>query len=126
MTADIKIAIEMYFNTKWTTTPIQYEGVKLATIPDKYIGLIYNPVLNEQYAFDGTTTGRIRHVGIQKVFCYAKSTTLAYKLADDVKTFLNGLELNGIVFQIGQDRSVLDLENGYFECLVQTELVKFN
>lgn len=125
MTADIKKDIEKYFIANWTATKIQFEGVNTNITDDEYIGLVYNPVLNERYAFDGTNSGRVRQLGIQKVFCYAKNTTKAYTLADTVKTFLNGAEFNGLDFEIGQDRMVVDLENGFFEVLVETQVNKF-
>lgn len=127
MTADIKATIEQEFLSNWSTTPIQFEGVKFDyTGKDSWVSLVYTPVVSDRYGFNGTAIGRVRYVGIQKVFCYAKNPTKAYKLADAVKTFLNGKEINGLVFDIGQDRAVLDLNNGYFETVVNTEVVNFS
>ena len=116
-TASIKATIETYFKTNWTSTSIQYEGAPFDYDgKSSWISLVYIPVANDQYAMDGTSTGRISYAAMLKVFCYAKSSTLAYSLADSVKTFLNGKQLTGdIQVEIGQDRGANDLDNGYFE-----------
>ena len=88
--------------------------------------MVYAPVQNEQYAFDGSSCGRIAYYGQMKVFCYAKSTTLSYILADNVKAFFNGLQLTGSIdIEIGQDRAVNDLNNGLFEAVCIFNLTQF-
>ena len=128
MTADIKRAIEQYFISNWdrVTVPIQFEGTKFNyDDQNDFISLVYNPVINERYGFDGTSCGRVKFTAIQKIFCYAENPTKAYELADTVKTFLNGIDINGVTFDIGQDRTALDLDNGFFEVLVEITLIKY-
>ena len=116
-TFNIKASIEQYFIDNWSDTDIQFEGLNFDySNLDSWISLKYIPVENISYAFDGTYNGRIKYNAQLKVFCYAKSVPLAFKLGDDVKTFLNNVSLpNNIEVYIGQDRGANDLGNGYFE-----------
>lgn len=127
MTADIKASLEQYFLSNWTSTPIQFEGIKFDySGKTNWISLVLAPAFADRYGFDGTATGRVRYVGIQKVFCYAKNPTKAFQLADSVKTFLNGLQIGGSVIDLGQDGTALDLQNGYFEVVVNFEYSNFS
>ena len=127
MTATIKKAIETYFLSNWSTTSIQWEGTSLNyDSKTSYIGLIYNPIENDRYGFDGTTTGRIRCAGIQQVRCYAKNRTKAYELADSIKTFLNGKQISNIVFDIGQDETAIELDNNWQQVNVNFDTIKYN
>jgi hypothetical protein len=106
------------FKTLWTSTAIQYEGQTFdLTTVDELIALVYSPIENVQYAYDGTATGRIEYHGMQKVFCYAKSPTLALSLCDDVKTFLNGKQIGNITIGVGQDGTAEPMDNGYYKAL---------
>jgi hypothetical protein len=125
-TYDIKVALDQYFLDNWSQTSIQFQGQALDTTAlDDFISLVYTPSLNDCYGLDGGSVGRIEYVGNLKVFCYAKNPTLAYKLADDVKTFLNGVELGNIKVTIGQDGNANDLENGFYECLCNFPLSEY-
>lgn len=125
---DIKKEVDSHFQTNWTQTPIQFHGQNLDTSSiDSFISLIYAPIENTNYGINGTPTGRIEYAGLQKIFCYAKNPTLALKLADDVKTFLNGKELpQNIHIQIGQDRTPIDLGNGFYEVLCNFDLSQWD
>jgi len=114
---DITKAINGVFLNEWPNERVQYHGETLegTNNMEDFISLIYNPAENVPYGFDGTSTGRIQYVGAQKVFCYAKSPTLALKLADQVKTFLNGRQINNMRIGIGQDRQPTDLGTGFYE-----------
>lgn len=115
-TATIKSNIETYMQTNWTLTSIQFDGVPFDyTSLVSWISLVYLPAINSQYSFDGTSTGRILSEGVLKIFCYAKSTTLAFQLADSVKTALNGKNISNVELAIGSDGAALNLDNGYFE-----------
>jgi len=123
---DIKKDLDTYFQDNWSSTGIQYADENrprvggVLTDPstlDSFISLKYDPVENDSYGFDGTATGRIEYAGLQKVFCYAKNSTKALLLADQIKTFLNGKQLNNIHISIGQDGSPKDLGNNFHEVL---------
>lgn len=115
-TATIKSNLETYLQTNWTLTSIQYDGVPFSYSGlTNWISVVYTPAINSQYAFDGSSTGRILSEGVLKIFCYAKSTTLAFSLADSVKTALNGKNISNVELSIGSDGAALDLGNGYFE-----------
>lgn len=116
---DITKAINDFFIASWPNNRIQFHGTTLdgTNQMDNYISLIYNPVENDPYGFNGSATGRIRYAGLQKVFCYAKSPTLALKLADEVKAFMNGQQIDNIAIDIGQDRQPTDLGTGFYEVL---------
>ena len=114
---NVKSTIDKYFQDNWSTTTIQFEGQSLDIA--KMISLQYAPVENVAYGYDGSSTGRIEYAGIYKVFCYDTNPVKVMQLADLVKTFLNGKELDNIKIDIGQDGSANDLENGYYECLVR-------
>lgn len=115
--SDIKIALDTYFIDNWTTTDIQPQGQEIdVTAINDFISILYQPVLNDTIGINGTDNGRIRFVGLYKVFCYAKNFNKALVLADGVKSFLNGKQLsNGIYVKIGQDGTPSDLGNGFIE-----------
>lgn len=115
-TATIKSDLETYIQTNWTLTAIQFDGAHFvhANLPN-WISVVYTPAINSQYSFDGSSTGRILSEGVLKIFCYAKSTTLAFQLADSVKTALNGKNISNVELSVGSDGAALDLGNGYFE-----------
>jgi len=124
--SDIKIALDTYFQDNWTTTGIQYQGedeprvAGVLTDPttlDSFISVGYYPIENESYGFDGTANGRILYSGIYKIFCYAKNHNQVLILADAVKTFLNGKELNDMHVGIGQDGSPNNIGSGFIEIL---------
>jgi len=123
---DIKKEIDIYFQDNWTSTGIQYQGEtqpRVSGVPtdpttlDNFISLVYAPVENESYGFDGSATGRIEYAGLQKIFCYAKNPTKAMQLADQVKTFFDGKEIGNIHAGIGQDGQANDLGNSFHEVL---------
>mgnify|MGYP006899561390 CR=1 FL=1 len=118
-THTLKQAIDGYFQTNFTTATIHYEGMPmndLSTVTS-LVSLVYEPVTNESYGMDGTSSGRIEYAGLYKVFCYAKSPVKAFILADAVKTFLNGKEIGTVSIGIGQDSGANDLENGFHQVL---------
>jgi len=124
--SDIKIALDTYFQDNWTSTGIQYQGeneprvggtLTDPTTLDSFISLAYSPIKNESFGFDGTTNGRILYSGLYKIFCYAKNYNQVLILADEVKTFLNGKELDDIHLGIGQDSEINDLGNGFIQIL---------
>lgn len=114
--AETKRSLEQHFIDNWTTTSIQFDGVAFSyTGLTSWISLVYVPAYSSQYAFDGTTQGRVLEEGVLKVFCYAKSVPLAFQLADSVKTFLNGVVVNNVEVHIGNDSAASNLGNGFFE-----------
>jgi hypothetical protein len=119
---------EIYFTTNWTATSIQIEDKDFDyTGKDTWISLYFVPVLNARIGFDGTTTGRIRGDGLQSVYCYHKKQKLALKLADDVKTFFNGVTLpKDIHIDIGIDGSATALSNGFYEVKVNFSVTQFS
>jgi len=126
MTLEIKSTLEQYFIDNWTQTQIQFDGVDFDySNIDSWISLVYTPVENNLIGFDGSSVGRIRNNAILKVFCYAKTVPLTYKLSDDVKAFLNGKQFSDIKVSIGQDRGATNLDNGFFEVLTIFEVNKF-
>jgi len=119
---------EIYFTTNWTDTDIElpdtefdYDGL------DTYISIDFAPTVNDYTGMDGTSTGRIASYGLYSVYCYHKKLKLALDLADDIKTFFNGIELpKDIHVGIGQDKPAIDLENGFFESKVNFELKQYS
>lgn len=113
-TYDLMQTLDKHFQDNWATTAIQFPGKPLN---DKslvqFIALEYNPVANAPYAMDGSV-GRIEYAGLYVVRCYAKTPVKVFKLADAVKTFLNGKQLNDVTVGIGQDGVVNDLQNGLY------------
>lgn len=125
---DIKVALDTHFQDNWIQTKIQFHGQELDTSAEtSFISLIYAPIENTPYGINGSANGRIKYSGLQKVFCYAKNPTKALKLADNVKTFLNGIDLPGnIHIEIGQDGSPVDLNNGFYEVLCKFNLSQWD
>jgi len=122
----VKKTIEEYFINNWDKTPIQFEGVNLDISGlDELIALSYVPTDSRAYALDGTSCGRIVYSALQKVFCYSKSPSLAFKLADEVKAFLNGKKIDGIVFGVGYDSGAEELDNDFFRVLCNFPLKKW-
>lgn len=127
MTLDTKAKIEQYFIDNWSLTEIQFEGVEYDySDVEKWISLIYIPVRNDIIGMNGESVGRVRNNAQLKVYCYAKSVPLAYKLADDVKSFFNGKQIDDIMVGVGQDKSVTNLDNGFFEVAVIFEINNYN
>jgi len=132
---DIKKDLDIYFKDNWTNTGIQYQDENkprvggVLTDPstlNEFISLIYSPVENDSYGFDGTATGRIEYAGIQKVFCYAKNSTKALLLADQIKAFFNGKQIGNIIIGIGQDSPSNNLGNGFYEVLCYFNLSQWS
>lgn len=124
---DVKKDLDTYFQNNWTETSIQFQGQQLDTTGlDKFISLIYNPVENDAYGFDGSATGRLKYAGLYKVFCYAKNPTKAFLLADQVKAFFNGKEVGNITIGIGQDGSSTDLGIDFEEVLCSFDVSQWS
>jgi hypothetical protein len=117
-----RTALEGYFHTSWTSTPIQYHGVPFDGGVSKWIGLKFVPVRSDRYAFDGTN-GRVAFNSQLQVFCYDTSPAKCIKLADSVMAFLNNKEFApDIVVELGQAQGApIDLGNSVFELLVTFE-----
>ena len=115
-----KAGIEQFFITNWTQTSIQFEGVPFDySSLTKFISLKFSPISNDQYAYDGSSTGRVNYTGQMQVFCYAQNSPLAYKLADDVIAFLSGKDIGTIEIGYGQaEGSAIKLDSGHFEMMV--------
>ena len=121
----IKTTLETYIQTNWTTTSIQWQGVPFSSNGlTQWIGTKFVPVMNEVYAFDGSSCGRIEYNAQLQIFCYAKNPTKAIQLSDSIMTFLNGTQHSpNITVGIGQvDSGAIDLENGIFEVMVWFEV----
>ena len=114
--AEVKKTLEQYFLTNWTATAIQFDGVPFDyTGKTSWISLVYSSAANSTWAFDGSITGHVLREGVFKVFCYAKSPPLAFKLGDSIQSFLNEKKIGGVELGTGQDGSSNKLDNGYFE-----------
>lgn len=115
-TLTIKSSLEQHFIDTWTDTSIQFDGEPFDyELLDNWVSLVYTPAINSQYGFDGTVSGRILSEGVLKVFCYAKNVPLSFDLADNVKAFLNGVNVNNVEVGIGSDSASSNLGNGLFE-----------
>lgn len=126
MNYDLKVAIETYFIENWTDTSIQFEGEVFDYEGlDEWISLKFIPVSNDMYAFGGSGQRVVNNSQLQ-VFCYAKQVPYTYDLMKSVSTFLNSVQLGNIYFNIGQDRAVIDLSNGFFEGQTIFEVNNFN
>lgn len=126
---DARGTIEKYFYDNWTQTQIQFEGQILDINPlDDFISLKFVPVANNQYAYDGTSTGRIEVLGDMQVFCYAKNPPKTYILADSVISFLSGKKLGiDVNIEYGQGvGSAKNMDNGFFELLISFKVKSYN
>jgi len=125
---DMEAECEIYFTTNWTDTSIQLPDAPFDySALTSWVAINFYPTVNDQIGMDGTTSGRIAHYGLSSIFCYHKKKKLALKLADDIKTFFNGQELpKDIHVDIGIDKPVVDLENGWWEAKVNFEVKQFS
>jgi hypothetical protein len=123
--------LEKYFKDNWISTSIQYDGTTLdpSSLND-FIALKFIPVINDQYAFDGSADGRVDIVADFQVFCYAKNVPKVFTLADSVISFLSnkngthfGIDVNSGYGQVLG--SATNLDNGFFEVVVSFKINHF-
>lgn len=124
-----KVALETYFINNWTETQIQYEGVPFDydTLTE-WVSLKFVPQQNNSYGFDGSSTGRINYNAQLQVFVYAKQVPLCYALADEILSFLNGVNVGGNVeTSVGQVQgSAIQLDNGWYEQMITFDVNNYN
>jgi len=111
--------INKHFNTGFTVCDIEYEGLRFSA-PDnkKWISLFLIPE-------DANKEGES---GLLKVICYDTSATLCFKLADEVKDFLDNAQFNGLSFDLGAGDGLgcLNLENGIYQTVVLFDMRTLN
>ena len=108
----IKKTLEEHFIDNWTDTPIQHDGQTINYDGvDSFISLKYVAVSNTLYYSGKKTTGQLQ------IFCYAKSTSLAYQLSDTVFNFIKCLDLdNDVHTKTPQVQgSAINLDGEFFE-----------
>jgi len=111
----IKSTLEQYFIDNWTQTQIQNDGQTIEyTGIDSFISLKYVGIGNKSLLGSQSTSAQLQ------IFCYAKSTTLAYKLSDDVATFIKCKDLDNDVHSTvpQQTGSALNLDGEFFEVMI--------
>jgi len=114
-----KSSIETSIKTNWTASTIQWDGVSFSTSGiTNWIGVKYIGVSNNQ-SFGGRS-----YINAQlQVMCYAKSSPLCFKLADDVSTLLSCKQIGDIEVRTQQVQgSAVNLDNGYFELMTTFEV----
>jgi len=113
----LKIEIEKYFVDHWTQTPIQFQGSTF-TQASEWISVVFIPLDRSLYAFDGGN-GRKMDTVMVKVLSYSDNPTKTLGLEDDVRAFLECIEVPNNNARVGMGKpdglGVLDLENGVFE-----------
>lgn len=119
---------EIFFKNNWTDTTIQYQDTTFDYNGlTSWVSIKFFPTVNEKIGMDGTSSGRVASFGLCSIFCYHKKQKLSMKLADDVKAFFNGKELPlDIRVDIGQDKSTIDLDNGFYETRVNFEIAQYS
>jgi len=107
MIADIKKDIETHFQSNWTDTPIQWEGVRFDSV-DSWISLKLIPIANE-----ANTCSRIFNNLQLQVLCYDITHTKVMELSDKVSEFASCIDLTSCHIQVGSydGLGVIPLEN---------------
>lgn len=123
----VKINIESYFKSTWHTSPIQWEGVPFEVTTDKWISLAFIPIDRKTYAFDGAD-GRKQDTILIKITSYAKTSTLAIELEEEVRRFFECY--SDLSFKVGvgvpNGDGIIPLDNGYFMATSLYEIQNFN
>ena len=103
--------INEYFSNNFTDCLVEYEGLRFDH-PDlkEWISLYLLP----------EEASKTVESGLFKVVCYSSSATLAFKLGDKVKTFLDNTQFESLTFGIGygDGLGILNLENGIYQTVV--------
>lgn len=115
--------LESYFNTNWSTTPIQFENVKF-DVPANQAEYVRFRVLpgNSQLAGyrGGTGQGLWRHFGIVQIDIYVPigaGTKRGLELADMVSALFRGKRISDVLIR---DLSIAkpQSEQGYFRVVL--------
>ncbi len=118
MLFEYKAKIDEYFGTNWVLTPFFIDGARYEKPPNnQYITLQLIP--NERESLTNSNN-IIDESGIIKIFCYAESATLAYKLASEVQKFLELQTIEGanIYEGRGDGNGAVHLKDGVYETLL--------
>lgn len=127
MISNIKKAIDNFFDTGWTLTPIQFEATDFDFPADKkWISLAYLPYDRDVYGMDGDT-GRKRTYTVVVVRCFSTTSTLAYDLANEVQTFFECQQIDEIKINvgIGDGNGVVDNGNGTYQVTLNFDTINY-
>ena len=108
MIADIMIDINTQFQSNWTHTPIQYEGVNFDSV-DEWISLKLIPIENT-----ANTCNRVYNNLQLQVLCYSTNHTKVMMLSDKVSEFASCIDLASCHLSVGSYDGLgcIPLENG--------------
>ena len=127
---ELKKELETHFNTNWSATPIQWEGLDFTRPTDgKWIALKFHPINRLLYAFDGNT-GRNADTAQLEVFTYGDSSTESISLGDDVKTFIENWKYSTADARVGlgvpDGNGVINLDNNIYESVLTFQINSYN
>ena len=118
-----KREIDRYFEMNWSLTPIQFAGTPFTHSPSKWVIVKVVPHGRDIIGIGGSNGGRKRTRQTIRVFCYESSATLAFILASHVQEFLECRVVGNTTIGVGEGdgAGALDLENGFYEVVVDFE-----
>jgi len=112
---EMKIAIETYFADHWSSTPIQWQGMKFVQPTNKqWVYVNFTPI-DVETSMNGKCETNIAQI---RVLTYGGTPNISLKLADDIRDFLAFYSWNNssIVESYSTDGlGIIDMENGAFE-----------
>ena len=113
----LKVEIEKYIQANWTQTPVKFQGSTFAQTSE-WVSVVFIPLDRSLYAFDGGD-GRKKDTVMLKVLSYSDNPTKCLGLEDDVRAFLECINIPNNNARVGMGKpdglGVIDLENGVFE-----------
>lgn len=116
-------SINKYFNDNWMSTPVQYEGIRFESPADgEWISISLHPYEREEQTFGNNVTFEN---GLLKIFSYSTSSTLAYKLAQEVSLFIEETFIDEAFIGVGKGDSngAIPLDNNIYEVLTLFEVI---
>jgi len=115
MLYDEKSELDKHFDANWILTPIKYDGIDFDK-PDSIDSWISVQLIPSTRIDDTFGKGAVKEDGVVRVFSYARSATMAYKLASEVCKFLDYETISNIIFTVGEGdgQGALNLD-GFYE-----------
>jgi len=110
---DVRKEIEMYLDTNFTSTPIQFENTIIAASSDsieEFIALTISDASTETPAMGSTSSMVTGLLTVQVFTKLGTGTQRARTLYDELKTLLLGVTINGLSFKAPIHTSVGQVE----------------
>ncbi len=124
----VKESIEAYFKDNWVETPIQYEGTDFIA-PSRWISLAFVPIDRVLTGYDGSR-GRKKDIILLKIASFDTSTTLALKLEQQVRDFIECYQDDVINYNVGilvpNGNGCVPLENDVYQTISNADIIYFN